>query len=319
MAEAKKVASAPAKSSPRSSELSISTFAAFRDRRFTLLWVSTFTFMLTQGIQRFAFVWLAIELSESSGALGLVSFALGIPVLFVSMPAGMLSDRIDRRLLLFDSQIFILAVSTLSVILIWSGAISLPLVLVIALMVGLGAGFGMPVRQSIVPSLVPPERLMNAITLMSLGQNTSMMVGPAIGGGAIAIWGIGGGFAVQAILLGVGLIPLFFLRVPPPEGATQHRAGEGREALAGLSFVFRAPGVRALFLLLFVTALCIIGPFQAIIPKIAEERLGSGALGASLLYTSFGVGMIISSLFLASVPNIPNAGGWFTGTVLFPV
>ncbi len=296
--------------------LSLETFAAFQQRHFRLLWLNTFSFALVHGIQRFAFVWLAIELSESSRALGIVSFAMGIPVLFISMPAGILSDRIDRRLILVTSQVVILAISILTAILIWAGLASVAMAAALALAVGVGVAFGQPVRQAIVPSIVPPDRLMNAITLISLGTNTSQMVGPAIGGLSIALWGIGGCFAVQATFVSLGLLALVPLRVPRPEGITNVRRNFREDTSEGLRFAIGTEGVRVLFLLLLVTAIFVNGPWGTLLPKIAEERLGRGAFGAGLIFSAFGGGMIVSSLILASIHELKNAGGWFAATMV---
>ncbi|MXZ88930.1 MAG: MFS transporter, partial [Dehalococcoidia bacterium] len=157
------------------------TFAAFELRNFRLLWLNNFSYALVQGIQRFAFVWLAADLSEKNLVLGLVTFGLGIPVFFLTLPAGVLSDRWDRRYLLFASQLWVLATSFLTAVLIWTGAMGVGMAIVMAILVGVGVAVGQPVRQALVPAVVPQHRLMNAITLNSLGQNVSQIVGPLLG------------------------------------------------------------------------------------------------------------------------------------------
>ena len=296
--------------------LSLKTFAAFSSRDFRYLWANNFSYALVQGIQRFAFVWLAIELSDSNSVLGLVSFALGIPVFFIALPAGVLSDRSDRRVLLFGSQLVVLAASLLTGVLIWIDVMSVGAAIVMAIFVGIGVAFGQPVRQALVPAIVPPDRLMNAITLNSLGQNVSQIGGPAVGGAAIALWGIGGSFAVQAVLMGLGLLLLIPLRIPPSAGAARAGRRIRAEIGEGFSFIRGAADVRALFLLLLATALVIMGPWQTLLPKIANEQLGAGAFAASMLFAAMGAGTIVSSLVLASIPGLKNAGGWFTCTLV---
>ena len=298
----------------RASPLSLQTFSAFSEPAFRLVWANNFSYALVHGIQRFAFIWLAIDLSTSNGVLGAVSFALGIPVLFVSLPAGVFSDRYDRRMLLIVSQVLVLLASLLTALLIWAGLVNIVVTLGLALLVGTGVALGQPVRQAIVPTIVAPDRLMNAITLNSLGQNGSQIVGPAIGGLAIAIWGVGGSFVVQSALMGLGLLLLIPLRIPPTvrQGVQRHIRAEIGE---GFSFIRRTADIRALFVLLLSSALIIMGPWGALLPKIAKEDLGSGAFSASMLFAAMGAGMICSSLALASMPRIRNAGGWFVITL----
>lgn len=300
--------------------LSLSTFAAFQLRNFRLLWANNFSYALVQGIQRFAFVWLAADLSEKNLVLGLVTFGLGIPVFFLTLPAGVLSDRWDRRYLLFASQLWVLATSLLTAVLIWTGAMGVGMAIVMAILVGVGVAVGQPVRQALVPAVVPQHRLMNAITLNSLGQNVSQIVGPLLGGAAIDLWGNGGGFAVQAALMGAGLVFLVPLQIPAAQRAAQMGGRLFREMLGeigeGFRFVRGAVDIRTLFLLLLASSLVIMGPWQTLLPRVAEEQLGAQAFRAGLLFGAMGVGTVISSLILASIPRLENAGGWFTTTLI---
>ena len=300
--------------------LSQQTFAAFELRDFRLLWGNNFSYALVQGVQRFAFVVLADDLSEQNFVLGLVTFGLGFPVFFLTLPAGALSDRWDRRALLFASQLWVLAASLLTAALIWMGTLGVGLMVVMAMLMGVGVAVGQPVRQALVPAVVPPKRLMNAITLNSIGQQTSQIAGPFLGGAAIELTGHGGGFALQAILMGLGLAFLLPLRVPAAERAARvgrRLSGEMLGEIAeGFRFVRGAVDIRTLFLLLLASSLVIMGTWQTLLPKVAEEQLGASPFPAGALLGVMGVGMVISSLFLASIPRLENAGGWFTTTLI---
>ena len=298
--------------------LSLQTFVAFGSRPFRYLWLNTFTFTLANGIQRFAFVWLALELSEKSIVLGAVSFALGAPILLISLPAGVLIDRLDRRLILFGSQIFGLASSLVAALLIWADVMSIGLALGMAFVLGGAVAVGQPARQAIVPTIVEPKRLLNAITLTTMSQNLSQLAGPAIGGVAIAIWGIGGSFVVQGVLLGIGLVALLPLKVPAvSSGARRQRPRLRADIAEGIRFVSRTADIRTLMILLLVGALLIGGPWTTLLPKLAKEELGVEAFGASMLFAAMGLGTLIASLWLASMGHLKNAGGWFIATMLF--
>jgi MFS family permease len=295
--------------------ISLETFAAFRSRPFRLLWLNSFSFVLSGSIRQFAFVWLALELSDSARALGVISFALGIPVLLFSLPAGALADRVDRRRLMVYSQLGALAVTVLTAALIFAGVVEVWSAFLLAVALGGSVAFGQPVRQAVVPSLVEPDRLLNAVTLMSLGQNTTMIIGPAISGVVIALGGVGAAFVLQAVLLVLGLVVLLPLRVPMPKGTGQQRR-IGAELKEGFVFVAGHPGIRTLLLVLLVTAVVMAGTFQTLLPKIAREELGSGAFGASMLFGAMGVGMLMSSLILASMKSLHRAGLAFLTTLI---
>lgn len=289
--------------------------AAFGIPSYRYLWGNTFLFALIQSTQRFTYVWLMLELGRSSQASGMVLFALGVPAFFVAMPAGALADRVDRKLLLVGSQIGALTATAVTAALILGGIISVPVTIALAVMLGTSLAAGQPVRTALVPSLVPRDRLMNAIVLMTMGMNISMVAGPAIGGAAIAAWGVGGAFAVQALLYGIGLVVLMPLRIPVRDAPPRRRrlTVEIRE---GLSFIAHHREIRALFVLLVSSGIFMMGPYLALVPEIAKRELGQGALATSLLFAFLGVGMFMTSLFLASRKTMARKGGWFAGTLI---
>ena len=296
------------------------TFESFASRDFQLLWANNFSYALVQGIQRLTFVLLVGDLTRDEFALGIVVFALGIPVFFLTLPAGALTERSNRRALLFGSQLLVLAASLLTAVLIWDGRMSVPMTAGMAILVGMGVAVGQPVRQALVPAIVPANRLLNAISLNSLGQNVSQIAGPAIAGFVVDFQGHGASFAAQAALMGVGLLFLIPLRVPPVERAARSGGRRMREMLdeirEGFRFALGAADVRALFVLLLVTALVIMGTWQTLLPRVAEDQLGASDSAVGLLFMTMGVGTIVSSLILASMPRLRNAGGWFTCTLV---
>ena len=309
---------APAASAqrPRGPSLpTLETFSAFKSRPFTYLWINTLGFALVQATQRFAFVWLVLELGRGSGAAGLVSFALGIPVLFMTIPAGVLADRMDRRTLVLASQLAAVAVTLAAGIIVFVGAMTTGVALILALGVGATVAVGLPVRNAIVPTVVERGRLMNAIVMMSMSMNVSQIIGPAFGGLAIAIWGIGGAFIAQGVVLLIGTAALIPLAVPRARAAAENRAPI-EDLREGLHFVWNHRGIRTLILLLCGSSMFMIGPFTALLPLIAKEDLGKEALAASLLFAFMGAGMMIGSLALASMPGLRNKGGWFLGSMI---
>ncbi|MFN0096032.1 MAG: MFS transporter [Dehalococcoidia bacterium] len=285
------------------------TFSAFQSRPFRYLWLSTFSYNLNQGMQRFAFVWLALRLSTDSGAAGAVAFALGIPVFFLSIPCGILADRFDRRALLFASQAIASVVTLAVAVLLWTDAASLWAVMALAAGVGATVALGQPVRTAVLPTVVDRSRLMNGIILMSMGQNTAQIIGPALGGAAIAIFGIGAAFAVQSAIYAVGLVALIPLRLPAT--ASNQARNVARELREGFGFIRREPGVRVLIVLVVASSLIVIGPVTALVPKIAKEELRTGALGASLLFAGQGVASLATSMLLAARSNMQRRGRLF--------
>lgn len=316
-----RVSAPPARAGNRPSLPTLETFSAFRSRPFTYLWINTLSFALVQAMQRFAFVWLVIEAIDEGGLgrgsewSGAVFFALGIPVLFFTIPAGVLADRINRRTLVLASQVVAVAVTVAAGVIIVAGAMTTVLALLLAAGVGATIAVGLPVRNAIVPTVVDRDTLLKAIVLMSMAMNISQIVGASLGGLAIAVWGIGGAFIAQGVLLLVGTLALIPLRVPTVRAAEQHRQPI-QELREGMGFVWDHQGIRTLIILLAIAGIFLIGPFGTLLPQIAKEELGRNAFEASLLFTFMGVGTVISSLAIASVPELRNKGGWVIGTLI---
>ena len=302
-----------------------STFATFRSKPFTLLWANTIVFAVSQSIQQFTLVWLGLEIGKdgvelwsgltvgSGTAVGLIVFALGVPVLFFGLYAGILTDRLDRRLLLFGSQVAGIVITAGAATLVALDTLNFWGIFGLAAVLGLIVAFGMPVRLAIVPSLVRPERVLNAVTLMNVGQQVALG-GAAVSGAIISVGGTEAAFAAQAGLLALGLIALFPLRVPVVR--TDVRRSVREDLREGFAFVVQHAGIRSLMIVLLATALVMAGAFQALLPKIAVDHLGAGPFKASALLTVMLGGNLITSLMLASFERVDRAGLFFLITLV---
>ena len=299
------------------------TFNAFQETAFRLLWLNTFSFMLVNGSQRLAVVYLVLEIKNSALIVGLASFALGLPILLFSLPAGVLIDNLNRRRLLFATQTLALVGSLLGAILLWTGAISIDgtnvsqsitLVAIVAFFFGSAVAMGQPLRQAIIPTIIERSNLMNAIALNTITQNVSQIIGPALAG-SIAFFAFEGFFVAQAAFLALGFVFLIRLRVPQPKIQTTTSFSRYRMEIAeGLRFVVSTPNIRVLIILLIISALLVAGAWGSLLPKIARDNLGAGVFETSIIFVVMGIGTLCSSLFLASIKELKNAGGWFIAT-----
>ena len=140
--------------------------ATLRVPSYGAFWLASLFYFIVFGTQTFAFAWLVLELSNDNAAqAAIVVFSLGIPALFVSLPAGVLFDRVDRRNLIMFASLGGAAVLTVMALVISAGAISVPVAILFALALGTAVGINQPGIQAVVPSLVPPERLLSAVSL----------------------------------------------------------------------------------------------------------------------------------------------------------
>lgn len=274
-------------------------------RRF---WVAQMLSALANGSLRFTFVWLVLRLSDWEPVAGAIGVALGLPALLVSIPAGAVADRVDRRLLVVRLTIGAALVLALTSALVWTDVMTVPLAAACAASVGALLASVSPTFQAMVPLLVRPERLMTGVALQGIGQNFGMLFGAVVAGVAIAVAGVGGAFFTLGALQ--VLAALQMARVRLPERARAPRERNLRAEMGdGLRFVFGHEPVRSLVVISIVLGL-MIGVVTVLLPGIAEDELGQGALGASMLFALIGVGMMTTSLWLARAGRLAHRGTW---------
>ncbi|HUR76925.1 MAG TPA: MFS transporter [Acidimicrobiales bacterium] len=284
----------------------VKPWAAFRIREFRFLWGNSFSFAMIQSTERFAFVWLMLEVYNRANEAGRITFVLGLPVMFFALKAGALADRVDRRLLMITTQSAAAVVSLALTILLFADALSYTLALLLAFLLGTSLAFGTPVRMSTIPTVVPQNTLMNAIVLNGFAQNISSVIGPAVGGFVIRTWDVKGAFAMSTALYVIGILFLLPMRLPPNN--VERRRREKGDIKQGLRFILGHAGIRGLFLFLAIAAIFLVGPYGILVAQVARVRLHREALEASLLFTALGVGTIVSTIVQASLGDIRRKG-----------
>ena len=295
-------------------------FGVLRVKPFRLLWINTLGFVLVQATQRFAYVWLVLELGAKSDVSGLLLFVMGVPALFISLPVGVFSDRINRRRLLFLSQIGAFLTTLLTAIWISTGHITVTTAIISAATLGIFIAIGQPVRTAAVSTLVPSHHLMNAIIVSTVASNLALILGPAAAGPAISRWGIEGAFWLQALLYGVGLLVLFPLQLPISIGSGQERHLL-TEITAGGRFIWTNKNIRILFILLMGSVVFMMAPWMVLGPQFVKEQVGATGGEATILYALLGVGQFCTSMWLLrNSYRIKQKGLWFmcgmiTGTL----
>ena len=266
------------------------------------------------GISRFAFVWIALEISDRAAAPAFLGFAVGIPGLIVSLPAGVISDRVDRRWLVIWVSLGGAAVLLATALIIQADLISLPVAMVLAFGVGTSVAIVTPALQAMVPQLVPQDRIMSAVGLQNMGQAVAQIAGALIGGGSIAAFGLGPAFFVFAVLALGSVFLMWLVDLPPYERAARAAGGAVRSMIedigTGLRYAFGRDPLRSLI----ITGLFMgsgIGAYGILMPDIAKNELGQGVLATSMLIAMLSVGMVTTSLFLASRRQITRRGLMF--------
>lgn len=293
-------------------------FDALRYRNYRLYWAGIFLSAIGSWVQNTAQGWLVFDLTHSSLMLGTVGFLGALPVTFLTLLAGVLADRVDRRRLLFVTQA-VLMVSAFTLGLLTSmGIVAVWHVMVLAMMSGFATAFDQPVRQSVVPTLVKKRHIMNAIALNSSAFNSARIIGPALAGILVPAVGLGKCFflnsaSYMAFIAAIALIRIESFRTADeqPDIWTDFRSG--------LRYVRTNKTVRTLVCLSAVPSIFAM-PYAMLMPVFAREVLGVGVKGLGLLMSSVGVGGLTGALTLAMLSKSERKGLILTtASLLLPV
>jgi MFS family permease len=274
------------------------TFAALEERDFRIFWLGQLVSVTGTWMQTVAQGWLILELTGSPFWLGIAAAARSVPVLLFVVPAGIVADRFDRRLIVIATSVVATAASALMGILAITGQIDVATVIAITIVLGMTNAFEMPARQSYVSELIGRRHLANAIALNSLLFNSARVVGPAIAGVLVALVGPGWAFVVNAatfVPVILGLLLISKVHVP--------RIGVGaRSAIPEiLAYLRSEPRVAALLALLAAQTIFASGHY-ILGPSLAAD-LGQGAEGLGVLLSAAGVGAVVGGLRLAATAD----------------
>ena len=266
-------------------------------------------------MQTVALGWLIYEMTGSASWLGTVSFAANAPTLFLGLVGGAIADRADRRLVLIATQAVAGTAALLLAVLTSRGALQIWHVIVIALGSGVAASFYTPVAQATIPSLVPDDALLSAVSLNSVQFNLARIAGPVVAGFAYATIGAAGCFVLNGVSFFMLALALAGLRLPTR--ITVVPGSIGRQLLEGLRYARSHDLI--VTMLGFAAAISLFGfPYIILMPAVARDVLGLGPDGLGLMMGSVGFGAVVGGLGLAAFGDVPRKAllGVGAGTVL---
>ena len=260
------------------------------------LWVGMLCASLGQWMQNIALAWIALDLTDSEFFVGLVGFMAGLPFLIVSIPAGVLVDRMDRRRLLLICQALAAALAVVVATVVILDLVEPWQLLIAAFLNGSLQATMTPTQQSILPALVERRDLTNAIALNSAGINMTRAGGPFVAGALIGVAGAGSAFVLQAIALVVSFFLIF--RIHLPAHLPRRAAGGVKSAFDGIRLIAQRDDLRALFLLACIPTFFVF-PYIQFLSIFARDILEIGAAGMGLLMGASGLGAVTGSLLTA--------------------
>jgi predicted MFS family arabinose efflux permease len=271
-------------------------FQAFEYRNFRLMWMGACTSSIGTWMQLVAQAWLVYRLSNSAVYLGLDTFCGQIPIFLFSLFGGVVADRKNRRHVLLGSQFVqmgsaftLMALALFHKVQVWQ-------ILCLSFVSGTAQAFGGPAYMALVPSLVQPANLQNAIALNSIQFNVARVLGPVLGGIALDRLGAAWCFGLNGLSFLAVIASLLAIQVPftAPKGHISVLASikEGMDAIR------QRPGMTGMIALAFWMAL-LSYPLSTFLPVFARDIFHGSSMTFTMLLSVYGSGSVVGALMIA--------------------
>ncbi len=282
------------------------TFTSFKNPVYRYYYGGMMGQIAAMNMQNLARSLLIYRLTSSPFILGIMSFANAIPMLLCSLFGGVIADRVEKKYVLLIGQVVSALVSVAVAIALHIGYMSAEnpgswwVLIATSMLQGATMGLMQPSRQAIIGEIVPDEDIMNAISLNTMGMNTMQIFAPAVTGFLIDAFDFA---SVYYGMTGMYLVSVFFFMVLPKTGkgaATDSKIIDNiRE---GLRYVRTdKPIFIVLMFSLFIVFFSM--PYGTLMPIFTDDILKVGATGMGILLSVTGIGSIVGSVILASLPN----------------
>ena len=295
--------------------------APLRQRDFRLLWTGMCASLLGDGAFIVALAWQVYQLSDAPTAMGVVGVAMTVPTIVFLLVGGALSDRLDRRRLMLAADVArLLAAASLAVLTV-TGTLEIWHVALLVAVYGTGQAFFAPAFDAIVPDLVPGDQLAQANALDQLIRPIALrMVGPALGGVLVGVFGAAAVFALDAASFGLSALALLLIRAPAGVRAPSDQSSLLGDLREGWQFVRRRRWLWVTFVSAAIAYLLFMGPVEVLVPYVVKHDLGGTASDLGLIFGAGGLASILTAMALGQL-GLPRRsmtfiyGAWTVATL----
>ena len=281
--------------------------APLKHTLFAVLWGATILGNIGSFMRDVASAWLVTDLSSNPAAVAMMQTAATLPVFLLAIPAGVLSDILDRRRFLIAIQVLLGCVSFTLLVMAKTNTLTVETLIALTFLGGVGTALMGPTWQAIVPELVPKAELKTAVGLNSLGVNIARALGPAVGGLLLAAFGAAAAYGADVLSYVFVIAALIWWKRPKKvdDGLSEQFFGAFR---AGVRY---ARASRELHVVLLRAAVFFIfaSSVWALLPLVARRMLGGGAGFYGVLLGAVGVGAILGAVVLPKLRQRLNADG----------
>jgi MFS family permease len=298
-------------------QVNTSVWLALRNHTFAGLWIASVVSGCCIAAHDTAATWLMNTLGATPFQLSLMTTFASLPFFLFTLPAGAISDLVDRRRLFIWTYLWLGVAAGLLALLSWAKLVNPAIILAAISLLGIGFAFNAPIWAATVPGIVRRSELASATTLAGVQMNLAGIVGPAIGGFLVPFLGTPFLFGLNALaFLAAAFVVnrLYHDRRP----RDPHLESFFESFVTAAHYVRYSAHVQIILIRNFLFA-CFIAAVPALVPVIAFRGLKLAPEQLGIIYTSLGIGSLIGATFvlpLARANWSPNALTIFAGWLL---
>jgi len=268
------------------------TLSPLRYRIFLYLLVGSLLSNFGNAIQSVGAAWHLTVTHQPADVIALVQSATNLPIMLLALPAGAWADMFDRRMVMLAAQCIMLLFSVVLALLAFRESAPPAAIIGLTALLACGVAAFNPALSASIGNLVPRTELAAAVALNILAFNVARSLGPAIGGGIVAVGGAKAAFVANALSYLAVIVILWRWR--PTDIARPERKPLLAAIAEGFRFARQSVAVRTI-MLRAVTFTTTGSAAWALMPLVAADLLGQGSVTFGLLLGALGLGAVIGA------------------------
>ena len=277
----------------------------FQNPKYKILWFSNMISYQSRWTQLIVSNWIVLEITNSPFLVSLVAFFGTIPLFIIGIFGGQFADQLPRKKMLLFTALISLMTSLILLFEIITYSIEYWHVYVSITIIGISWSVDMPARRSLIHDFMDGRPIANGIALDSIGISLATMIGPALAGIFISIYGIGSGVFLICIFY---IASVFSINLIPPTPAINQNIKKQLFKIQIKEIINLLKTYPIIVPTIFLTVVMnlLMFPYTFILPVIAKNTLALGPDLMGILQSTPGAGAMIGTILICSMPKIPN-------------
>ncbi len=289
---------------------------ALKHRPYLLYWVGFMVSAIGSQMQLWAIYWHLRTLSDQPLVISGIGFARFLPVIVLSLFAGVVADHFNRRKLAIITQTILIMVAIVLGIMTHLEKTNLATIYILVIIQSIAVSFDLPARQSLIPSLVPRDILPSAYSMNSISSNVGSILGPAICGLVIAYLGLQWAYWINAVSYLAVIVALFAMG--PVQSQIIRTKMQFNQTMLdikeGIRFIRNSPIILSSMLMDFVASF--FSSANTLLPFVARDILKVGAIEYGWLSAAQSIGTVTVAVVVSQKQNLRRQGYLLTGAIL---